>query len=79
MIAYMDTITKIRDLKVGDQITVETPNPLLDEGKILNTENGEIYADMVSTYWADTGVRRIRPDQIISLRRGQNYFKVSIQ
>lgn len=75
----MKEITEAKELKVGDEIIVENHSPLLDEGKIINTQDGEIYANMVSTYWASTGVRRIQADDIISLKRGKDYFKVSIK
>jgi hypothetical protein len=74
----MNEITEVKDLKVGDEIVVDVP-PNYDEGKILNTQDGEILANMVSPYWASTGVRRIQPDHIISLKRGKDYFKVSIK
>ena len=75
----MKEITEAKELKVGDEIVVENYSPLLDEGKIINTQDGEIYATMTSSYWASTGVRRIQADEIISLKRGKDYFKVSIK
>jgi hypothetical protein len=46
------------------------------EGKIMyNAENGIL----AETYNTDVWISRVEPKQIISLRRGKDYFKVKIK
>jgi ribosomal 50S subunit-recycling heat shock protein len=74
----MNEITQASDLKIGDEIVVDFP-PNYEQGRILTKESDCVVANMSSSQYATAEVRKVKPDQIISLRRGKDYFKVSIK
>ncbi len=73
-------ITNANEIKIGDDIVVEEEFQAdLLEGKVVHNDDSGIFANLVSHSTTARSLQKIKADQIISLRRGANYFKVSIK
>lgn len=72
----MSEIKNQKEIKIGDDIVIDNARFDVSEGRVVNRGIDEIFANMFDL---EGGIRKINPSQIISLRRGSNYFKVSIK
>lgn len=72
----MSEIKTQKEIRIGDDIVIDNARFEIAEGRVVNRGEDGIFANMFDL---EGGVRKIRPDQIISLRRGSNYFRVAIK
>ena len=68
----MNEITRTPQIEIGDYITLSDEK----EGKVLLKTIAGIVTDMFDGHGY---TRKVKPNEIISLRRGKDYFKVSIK
>lgn len=68
----MKEITQTPQIQVGDHITLSDEK----EGRVLLKTIAGIVTDMFDGYGY---TRKVKPSEIISLRRGKDYFRVSIK
>lgn len=68
----MREITEKSEIMVGDSILLDNEQ----EGKILHKT---IYGFLAEIHDGEGFQRKVKPNEIISLRRGKDFFKVSIK
>jgi hypothetical protein len=68
----MKEITRTPQIQVGDSITLSDET----EGRVSLKTIAGIITDMFD---AEGYTRKVKPSEIISLRRGKDYFRVSIK
>jgi hypothetical protein len=68
----MKEITRTPQIQVGDHITLSDEK----EGKVRLKTVSCIITDIFD---AEGYTRKVKPSEIISLRRGKDYFRVSIK
>ena len=68
----MNTITRTPEINIGDDITLNDDR----EGRVLS----KTIAGIITSIFEGEGyIRKVKPTEIIALRRGINFFKVSIK
>lgn len=68
----MNTITRTPEINIGDDITLNDEK----EGRVLS----KTVAGIITSIFEGEGyIRKVKPTEIIALRRGMNFFKVSIK
>lgn len=68
----MNTITRTPEINIGDDITLNDEK----EGRVLS----KTIAGIVTNIFEGEGyIRKVKPTEIIALRRGKDYFQVSIK
>ena len=77
MVSAMGTITLPTEIKERDEFTLEDNLRGEIEGVVIHSENGRVLARVYEG--ADSFLKVINTKQIISLKRGKDYFKVSIK
>lgn len=68
----MREITQKSEIMVGDSILLDNEQ----EGEVLYKT---IYGFLANIHEGEGFQRKVKPNEIISLRRGKDYFKVSIK
>jgi hypothetical protein len=68
----MENITRTPQIKIGDHILLSDEK----EGKVCLKTIAGIMTEMFD---GEGYIRKVKPNEIVSLHRGQDYFKVSIK
>jgi hypothetical protein len=68
----MNTITRTPQINIGDDITLDDEK----EGRVIS----KTIAGIITNIFEGEGyIRKVKPTEIIALRRGRDFFKVSIK